>query len=75
MTIDLGRLNEVKIASDRKSVKIGAGMRWGDVYSILDPEGLTVFGGRIPMVGVGGLLLSGESCLFFPLFCIRYVLI
>ena len=74
MTIDLGRLNEVKIASDRKSVKIGAGLRWGDVYKILDPEGLTVFGGRIPMVGVSGLLLSGEPRLSFPLFCIHCML-
>jgi FAD/FMN-containing dehydrogenase len=73
VTIDLRRLNEVEIASDRKSVKIGAGMRWGDVYSILDPKGLTVFGGRIPMVGISGLLLSGEPHLSFPLFCIHYV--
>jgi FAD/FMN-containing dehydrogenase len=60
VTIDLVRLNKVSIANDRKSVKIGAGLKWLDVYSKLDPEGLTVFGGRISTVGVGGFLLSGE---------------
>ena len=60
VTIDLVRLNDVEIAKDRKSVKVGGGGKWFDVYSKLDPHGLTVLGGRVSIVGVGGFLLGGE---------------
>lgn len=60
VTIDLVRLNEVKVAKDRKSVKIGAGLRWLDVYTALEKEGLMVVGGRVSDVGVGGLTLGGK---------------
>jgi FAD/FMN-containing dehydrogenase len=60
VTIDLVRLNHVKVSKDKKSVKIGAGLRWGDVYSALEKEGLMVVGGRLSEVGVGGLILGGK---------------
>jgi hypothetical protein len=60
VTIDLTRLNDVIPSSDRQTVAVGPGNRWQDVYSVLDPQGLTVLGGRSRTVGVGGLLLSGE---------------
>ena len=47
VTIDLVRLNGVSIAEDKKSVKFGAGLRWADLYSALEVEGLTVVGGRV----------------------------
>jgi FAD/FMN-containing dehydrogenase len=60
ITIDLVRLNGVNIAEDEKSVKIGAGLRWLDVYTALERENLTVVGGRVSDVGVGGLTLGGR---------------
>lgn len=33
----------------------------GEVYKQLEPEGLTVVGGRVSDVGVGGFMLGGES--------------
>jgi FAD/FMN-containing dehydrogenase len=70
VTIDLVRLNEIKLSIDKKSVVIGAGLRWAEVYRALEVEGLTVLGGRVATVGVGGILLGGkfrtsdmESCL------------
>lgn len=41
------------------TVSIGAGERWGDVYSTLSSQGLAVAGGRVSKVGVGGLILGG----------------
>lgn len=41
--------------------KVGAGNRWLDVYSKLDPMGLSVVGGRVAEIGVGGLTLGGED--------------
>jgi hypothetical protein len=44
---------------DRKIAKLGSGGRWGDVLTILDKEQLTVSGGRMGPVGVGGFLTGG----------------
>ena len=59
VTIDMSRLNEVTVSRDQKSVYIGAGAKWGDVYQTLDALELSVIGGRAASVGVGGLTLGG----------------
>lgn len=61
ITIDLHKLNEVKVSKDRKITYTGTGNRWEDVYSKLDPMNLAVIGGRNGDIGVGGLTLGGES--------------
>lgn len=43
------------------TVRIGPGQRWEDVMGALDGTGVTVVGGRIGEVGVGGLLLGGNG--------------
>ncbi|KAF2744284.1 Glucooligosaccharide oxidase [Sporormia fimetaria CBS 119925] len=57
--IDLQNLKQVSLSADKKAVSLGPGGRWGEVYAALDPSGLSVIGGRIPQVGVGGLILGG----------------
>ncbi|ROV92195.1 hypothetical protein VMCG_09279 [Cytospora schulzeri] len=57
--IDLSRLDEISVSDDKESVSIGPGQRWGNVYDELDQYGVSVIGGRIPHVGVGGLMLGG----------------
>ncbi|ODH21309.1 hypothetical protein ACO22_05682 [Paracoccidioides brasiliensis] len=64
LTIDMGRLNTVNLSSDKKSAIVGAGNRWFDVYSQLSPEGVTVVGGRVSNIGVGGLTLGGGISLY-----------
>lgn len=58
--IDLSQLNKITVSDDRATVSVGPGQRWGDVYSTLDAYGVSVIGGRIPNVGVGGLMLGGK---------------
>lgn len=58
--IDLSALNTIAVSEDKTTASIGPGQRWGSVYESLDPYGVNVIGGRIPSVGVGGLLLGGE---------------
>ncbi|KAH8199172.1 hypothetical protein TruAng_006641 [Truncatella angustata] len=57
--VDLSLLNQMHIGLDARTVRIGLGLRWIDVYKKLDGTGRTVLGGRTPDVGVGGLLLGG----------------
>lgn len=49
-----------------ETASIGPGNRWGQVYDRLDPLNITVLGGRVADVGVGGLLLSGGISFFQP---------
>lgn len=60
LLISLEQLNEVSYYKDANAVVVGVGNRWGRVYSELDQFNVTVVGGRVPDVGVGGLLLGGE---------------
>ncbi|PVH84694.1 FAD-binding domain-containing protein, partial [Cadophora sp. DSE1049] len=59
VVIDLRELKNVEIAPGRDVVSIGPGAMWGEVYDVLEEEELTVVGGRVSEVGVGGLLLGG----------------
>ncbi|KAH6903182.1 hypothetical protein BKA70DRAFT_1155463 [Coprinopsis sp. MPI-PUGE-AT-0042] len=58
LQIAMSEFSQIELAADKKSVKIGTGLDWGQVYTALAPHGLVVVGGRSPMVGVAGLLLS-----------------
>ena len=60
VTIDLARLNQVRLSKDKESVMVGAGSRWVDVYRPLEEHGLSAVGGRVADVGVGGLLTGGK---------------
>ncbi|KAJ5296228.1 uncharacterized protein N7443_007121 [Penicillium atrosanguineum] len=64
MTIDLANLNEITVRSDRAQTAVGAGNVWYDVYTTLQPMGLTVIGGRVSAIGVGGLTLGGGISFF-----------
>lgn len=50
---------DLSVSNDLSTVDIGVGLTWLEVYKALDSYGLTVTGGRVPSVGVAGLLLGG----------------
>lgn len=58
--INLKGLNEVTYDLASGTVKVGPGNRWSDVAKALGPYNVTVVGGRIGHVGVGGYLVGGE---------------
>jgi FAD/FMN-containing dehydrogenase len=60
ITVDLRRLNEVKVSQDKDIVRLGPGNRWYKVYEALEPHGLTVPGARTGTLGVGGFILGGK---------------
>lgn len=59
ITIDLAALSDIELAQDTQSVWLRPGAKWSDVYATLESEGLTVAGGRVGHVGVGGYVLGG----------------
>lgn len=64
ITIDLINLKQVTVSADKTQTSVGPGNRWFDVYSKLQPQGLTVIGGRVSDIGVGGLTLGGGISFF-----------
>lgn len=60
ITIDLRNLNTIEVNETRGTVSIGGGAIWGQVYEKLDPLGLSVLGGHVYDVGVGGFTLGGK---------------
>lgn len=59
ITIDLAKFNTVTLTDHDQSVWIGPAARWSDVYTFLEHHGLTVSGGRVGHVGVGGYVFGG----------------
>lgn len=57
--IALSKLKSVSLSQDKSIATVGPGLRWGDVYAAIEPQGKVVVGGRISLVGVGGLILGG----------------
>ena len=61
LTIDLAKLNQIQVSQDRTLTHVGPGNHWVDVYRQLDQQQLSVIGGRVAGIGVGGLTLGGIS--------------
>jgi hypothetical protein len=66
VTIDLRAMDNTRMSSDRSTVEIESGAAWGQVFSKLDPQNLTVTGGRAGAIGTGGYLLSGGLSMLGP---------
>ncbi|RVX75582.1 hypothetical protein B0A52_00935 [Exophiala mesophila] len=64
ITISLQRLKQITISSDKKTVAIGPGNVWHDVYGALQSSNIAVIGGRVADIGVGGLTLGGGISFF-----------
>jgi len=61
--IALSRFNRTKVNAGNRTVDVGPGLIWDEVYAALAPFGMSVVGGRIPGVGVAGLTLGGGKFL------------
>ena len=62
--ISLEALNTTSVDVERGIASVGPGNRWKNVYEYLEPYGLAVVGGRVPPVGVGGLITGGGNSYF-----------
>lgn len=57
--LSASNLTGLVLSTDKSTVSVGPGNRWGDVYTYLAPSNLAAVGGRVGHVGVPGLLLGG----------------
>jgi FAD/FMN-containing dehydrogenase len=63
--LDLSALNEINLSHERDVASVGPGATWDSVYEELEKHQLTVVGGRVSGVGVGGF----ASLFCNPFFC------
>ncbi|KAF2643780.1 FAD binding domain-containing protein [Massarina eburnea CBS 473.64] len=64
ITVALENLKGLTLSSDKRSASIEPGNLWYDVYTKLESHNLTVIGGRVAGIGVGGLTLGGGISFF-----------
>ncbi|GME49379.1 putative FAD binding domain protein [Neofusicoccum parvum] len=62
--ISSSNMKQLQIGPDHKTVTVGSGNVWLDVYKYLEPYGQTVVGGRLGPIGVPGFLLGGGMSFF-----------
>ncbi|KAL7935512.1 hypothetical protein V8C35DRAFT_299670 [Trichoderma chlorosporum] len=59
VTVDMRGMNSFSLSKDLKTASLGGGAIWSDIYPQLTPHNLTIMGGRLPGIGVGGFATGG----------------
>jgi FAD/FMN-containing dehydrogenase len=57
--ISSSNMSSITVSADRKTVSVGSGVRWPQLYEFLDPLDLAVNGVRLGDTGVAGFHLGG----------------
>ncbi|KAM0427104.1 hypothetical protein ACHAQK_012211 [Fusarium lateritium] len=68
ITVSFANLKDVSLSKDKKIAPIGPGNIWGVVFEELAKSDVTVIGGRIHNIGVGGLTTGGGISYFSNLY-------
>ncbi|KAI7778318.1 FAD binding domain-containing protein [Diaporthe eres] len=68
VTIDLVRINHVRLWDDHTQADFGPGLILRDAYTALEPFNLTNFGGRTADVGLAGYTIGGGLTALAPKF-------
>ncbi|KZL73739.1 FAD binding domain-containing protein [Colletotrichum tofieldiae] len=68
ITVSFMNMKGISLSSDKKVASIQPGNIWGDVFEKLTKSDLTVIGGRLYNIGVGGLTTGGGISYFSNLY-------
>lgn len=61
VTVDMRSMRALVLSDDHKVASVGGGAIFSHLYPQLDQYNLTVMGGRLPGIGVGGFSTGGKS--------------
>ncbi|KAK1961422.1 FAD binding domain-containing protein [Colletotrichum sublineola] len=68
ITVSFTNMKSVSLSADKTVASIQPGNIWGDVYEELAKSDLTVIGGRLYNIGVGGLTTGGGISYFSSMY-------
>jgi FAD/FMN-containing dehydrogenase len=60
ITVDMRLMDQLALSEDKTIASIGGGAVWDHIYPQLVPLNLTVMGGRVPGLGIGGFSTGGQ---------------
>jgi FAD/FMN-containing dehydrogenase len=61
LVIDLTEMKRIAVDPEARTVRVQAGVTWGELDAATQEHGLAVTGGRVPSTGVAGLTLGAGS--------------
>ena len=61
LVVDVRPMKQIEVDADRRVVRVGAGVTWGEFDAATQEHGLATTGGRVSTTGVAGLTLGGGS--------------
>lgn len=64
VTVSMKNLDSIVLSADRKTAFIQPGNNWGRIYGELTNYDLSVIGGRVTPIGIGGLTTGGGISFF-----------
>ncbi|KAI3401489.1 hypothetical protein diail_10923 [Diaporthe ilicicola] len=64
ITVSLKNLNSIELSADNSTAFIQPGNTWGHIYTELAKYDLSVIGGRVTDIGIGGLTTGGGISFF-----------
>jgi len=64
ITVTFEKMKDITLSQDKKIAAIEPGNLWYDIYTRLANDNLTVVGGRVSTIGVGGLTTGGGISFF-----------
>ena len=53
-------MKSLTLSNNHEVASVGGGARYSDLYPQLNPHNLTIMGGRVPGIGVGGWSTGGK---------------
>ncbi|KAH7386120.1 hypothetical protein BKA66DRAFT_569421 [Pyrenochaeta sp. MPI-SDFR-AT-0127] len=68
ITISFEKMGRITLSDDKKIASFQPGHTWFDIYTALEKDNITVIGGRVSSVGVGGLTLGGGISYFSSMY-------
>jgi FAD/FMN-containing dehydrogenase len=61
LVVDVRPMKDIAVDASARTVKVGAGVNWGEFDAATQEHGLATTGGRVTTTGVAGLTLGGGS--------------